>query len=146
MKVLVTETHLIEVDTDDPKIAEDIARIKVSQGYHGLKKGILLDKSNFVRFSVKAELTEDQTCDNCAYSELAPCPHLMNVSCGAAQGYLKFVQKKEKPEKPKPREGLCLKENLSFKGLQKLKRKIGMKKENGRTTEWQQNYLQFKNV
>lgn len=41
----------------------------------------------------------EEDCDHCRYSELAPCPHLMNISCGPAHGYPKFIPKKKKPEK-----------------------------------------------
>jgi Flp pilus assembly protein TadB len=37
---------------------------------------------------------EKRNCDNCGFSRLNPCPHLMSVSCNPPE-YMKWVEKKE---------------------------------------------------
>jgi len=37
----------------------------------------------------------EESCDNCGYSRLMPCPHLMNVTCGPAHHYPKWIMMRD---------------------------------------------------
>lgn len=55
--------------------------------------------------SKKQVSKEEKDCDDCAYSELAPCPYLMAISCGPAHGHPRFIPKSGKQANKKRSKG-----------------------------------------